>query len=295
MSALREVGWGSVRNILIDTVICSSNRWQGSLPSSLWRFADFVIAWYSLDASLEKRRRYRTDCQLLLLVVLYKRGLRGESTVRMFAGHSSCRFSSNGAMRMRFKTIGLAGLVALAATPMTAVSQLARTSDGVGTSAQRTIAVEIMVGTFNDDMAEDRYVPFAAARLNREFNRFALWELGLSYARSKETVVIQQNGSFEPRDVPSPVITGDIGIQVKLPLGRVEPYTGIAIGVFTRSYENQTFDRATGASLAANVGLRVRTGQRFKVRAEMIRLRSDDYGDFGAFNYEHALGVSFAF
>lgn len=198
-------------------------------------------------------------------------------------------------MRMRYRTVGLAGMFLLAATPVTAVSQIPWMSSGSDTPAERTIAVDVMVGMFMDNLAGDHYFPFAAARLNRDFNRFALWELGLSYARSSETVVIQRNGSFESRDVPSPIVTGDIGIQVKLPLGRVEPYTGIAVGVFTRSYESRTFDRETGASLHANVGLRVRTAQRFKVRAELLRVRSDDYGDFATVDIEHALGMSFVF
>lgn len=189
----------------------------------------------------------------------------------------------------------LGGIVVLAATPVTAGSQLAHTSRDAGMPAQRTIVVDVLIGMFSDNLAEDRYFPFAAARLNRDFNRFTLWELGLSYAHSKETVVIQRNGTFETRDVPSPVVTGDVGVQVKLPLGRIEPYTGAAIGVFTRTYQNQEFDRDTGASLSGAVGFRIRIAQHFKVRAELLRVRGDHYGEFVAVDTEHALGVSFVF
>ncbi len=196
---------------------------------------------------------------------------------------------------MRSKMIGSAAILVFAGTPVTGLSQITSAPTDSRSPAQWHTTVAVLVGAFNDDIGGDHYFPFAAARLSRDFGRYALWELGLSYAASKETIVVSRNGTLSPRDVASPVITGDVGVQLKYPIGPVEPYAGVAIGIFARNYENRALDRETGASRAANFGLRFRMGERFSMRTEIIRLRSDDYGDFAAFNYEHAMGVSFLF
>lgn len=136
--------------------------------------------------------------------------------------------------------------------------------------------VAVAGGMFVDDLNENGG-PVAAAgmRLGRELNRFVVAEMTASFIPAS-LWLISTSGAI--RSVATPFVTGDVGMQLQLPLGVLLPYVGATAGGFRRAGSAVT-SPDVGWTLAGVGGARLRLGSRIFLQGEM-KLRRDVY-DFG--------------
>ena len=185
-------------------------------------------------------------------------------------------------IRVRTALLALAAL--LAAAPAAASAQAA------GDPAPRR-SVSLMLGGFGSDVAEGSTFGIAAARADWRLSRWLLAEAGLSYARG-EVEMARYTGETPTFSMESTGLgTATVGVQAQLPLPYVQPYVGIASGLYLR------LDRPGGHRFLSTThefpaGVRVPLTRRLGARAE-VRLRYDEQqGNGQELGAEATVGVS---
>ena len=167
----------------------------------------------------------------------------------------------------------------------------------------------LSLGAFNYDAGGDAWTPLVAARLARVLSSVFVAEAGLSHARATVDRIryYERPGSDIPEvevsQVATPITTADLSLQAQLPLRLVQPYVGVAAGVFVLAQgripaefrEGSGKRHYAGASRAALGGVRVPVTPRLALRAE-LRLRRDRHaGGFDALDVEQTGGVAWRF
>ena len=141
-----------------------------------------------------------------------------------------------------------------------------------GDPAPRT-SVSLMLGGFGTDVAEGSTFGIAAARADWRLSRWILAEAGVSYARGEVEVARHDAGTATYRMEPTGLSTATVGVQAQLPLPYVQPYVGIATGLYMR-LDVPGGHRFLSTTQEFPAGVRVPLTDRLGARGE-VRLRYD--------------------
>lgn len=191
-------------------------------------------------------------------------------------------------------------LVAVAAAVRPAAARAQDPEAGADPVEARRM-LSLLVGGFTYDRAGDRTFPMAAVRADWPLSRFVLAEVGVSLARAEVENVIE---AFQTRpgighgpavvEEDSNIFTGTVGLQAQLPLRYVQPYVGLATGLFGR------MDPPGGARFVRPtqtfaVGLRIPVTGAFGVRGD-LRYRLDQHqGGDAASDFEQTIGITWSY
>lgn len=181
---------------------------------------------------------------------------------------------------MNIIQVAFAGLIVIA--PALAQGQRGRDSEPVH-------GVTVMAGAFLDEQGDGGHHPYVSARYERWLSRFVAFEGGLTHARAVREVMTPQ----EQWTVATPYSSGDLGLQLQLPLGHVRPYVGATIGG-TFFHGSNYLGSNTGVTHAVLAGARFGRFRNTSLRTE-LRVRRDDIGRSPAFNAEYGLGLTYNF
>jgi hypothetical protein len=154
----------------------------------------------------------------------------------------------------------------LAAAPTVASAQAA------GDPAPRR-SVTLMLGGFGTDVSEGRTFGIAAARADWRLSRWLLAETGLSYARGEVEMANHSGGTPTFSMETTGLGTATVSVQAQLPLPYVQPYIGIATGLYLR-LDKPGGHRFLSTTHEFPAGVRVPLTERLGARAE-VRLRYD--------------------
>jgi hypothetical protein len=147
--------------------------------------------------------------------------------------------------------------------------------------------VTIMGGAFADERGAEGHRPFVSARYERWLSKLVAFEGGVTHARSTRT------NPFNSRRASASYSSGDLGLQLQVPLGRIRPYVGATIGG-THFRNNSNDDREVGLTHALLVGARIGRFRNASLRTE-FRLRRDDIASAVSYNGEYGLGLTYNF
>lgn len=163
------------------------------------------------------------------------------------------------------------------------------------TEAQERInwTVTPMAGVLDYEFANENFTMFAV-RADRPLSKWVRFELESSLAR----VEVQSSGGFfDPDGVvqKSSLATVTIGFQARYRTEFVEPYAGLAFGIFARR-DDADVVRSSQSTIAFPVGVRVFLTDRLGLRAE-VRMRKDQtaFGVRSLTNWERTVGISWTF
>ena len=155
-------------------------------------------------------------------------------------------------------------------------------------------SVSLHRGSFvNSDGDIERSFPSYALRVDHDFARFLLGEVGLQYTPMQLKYFTGTAG--ESRTHAAPRLAVDVQLQLQASLGRFRPYLGGGVGEFT--YRRQASDgrwyRLVGHTKFVDLGFRADVSRRWNVRAEM-RMRADrpSFGYF-AVDGEASVGLGY--
>jgi len=164
---------------------------------------------------------------------------------------------------IRLASAALAAL--LAAAPTVASAQAA------DPAPRRSVA--LMLGGFGTDVSEGRTFGIAAARADWRLSRWLLAETGLSYARGEVEMADHSGGTPTYSMETTGLGTATVGVQAQLPLPYVQPYVGIATGLYLR-LDKPGGHRFLSTTHEFPAGVRIPLNERLAARAE-VRLRYD--------------------
>jgi hypothetical protein len=154
---------------------------------------------------------------------------------------------------------------------------------------ERTVSV--MVGGFTYDYANDGTTPAVAVHLGRRVLSNLELTGGIAYARPALTLMDHSGPDPIAREGRGSLATATAGMNMVLPLGPVEPYAGVAVGLFGR-FEEDGGDRFVRTTTAFPIGMRAPLSDRLGARGE-VRFRFDEHpGGDSAVNSEMMLGLT---
>jgi hypothetical protein len=130
-----------------------------------------------------------------------------------------------------------------------------------------------MLGGLGTDVSEGRTFGMAAARADWRLSRWLLAETGLSYARGEVEMANHSGGTPTYSMENTGLGTATVGVQAQLPLPYVQPYIGIATGLYLR-LDKPGGHRFLSTTHEFPAGVRVPLTERLGARAE-VRLRYD--------------------
>lgn len=164
------------------------------------------------------------------------------------------------------------------------------------TAARVAWTVTAMGGLLDFEFADNQSYAFFAARADRPMNEYMRFEFDVNYARVD--VQTDEDGFFAP-DLPeekSNLIAATIGFQGRLPLGAVEPYGGVAAGLFWRKDATPDAINSGQTTAAFPMGVRAYFLGHWVFRVE-ARYRLDQAALGGAVdnNWEKTLGLGYVF
>lgn len=152
-------------------------------------------------------------------------------------------------------------------------------------------SVTLMLGGFGTDVSEGRTFGIAAARADWRLSRWLLAETGVSYARGEVEMANHGGGTPTFSMETTGLGTATVGVQAQLPLPYVQPYVGIATGLYLR-LDKPGGHRFLSTTHEFPAGVRVPLTGRLGARAE-VRLRYDQQQFSGQeLGAETTLGLS---
>lgn len=163
-------------------------------------------------------------------------------------------------------------VLGLALALSAAAPAAARAQDPAGIPTPRR-SVSLMAGGFGSDVNESATFGIAAARADWRLSRFILAEVGLSYARGEVEVANHTAATPTYSMERTGLGTATAGVQAQLPLPLVQPYVGIATGLYLR-LDPPGGHRFLSTTTEFPVGVRVPLTRRLGARGE-VRLRYD--------------------
>lgn len=149
-------------------------------------------------------------------------------------------------------------------------------------------------GVLDWDFANENF-PMAAVRFDRPISKWVRFEAETSLARVE---VQELDGFFDPNgEVEKGSLAAlTIGFQLRYRTEHVEPYAGLAFGLFGRRDDDEEGVRSNQSTYSFPAGLRVFLNDKIGLRAE-VRLRRDKavFAADRETNWEQTLGVSYTF
>jgi len=141
----------------------------------------------------------------------------------------------------------------------------------------------------------DQNFSMGAIRFDRPLSKWIRFEVESSLARVE---VQSLEGVFDPDGAveKSSLATVSIGFQGRYRTRFVEPYVGLAVGLFARRDDDDNNVRSNQTTFAVPAGLRVFLTNQIGLRAE-VRMRRDQtaFGISSETNWEKTLGISWTF
>lgn len=189
-----------------------------------------------------------------------------------------------------FRIIGLLSVAAFATPP-------AQGQQSSGSAALREAwTVTVAAGAFTYELADDNDFFLLAFRADRPLSQWVRFEVETSYSRPE--VQTDSEGRF----VPAPLLPAEhanlftftVGFQAKYALGPVEPYAGIAAGLFARYDDDSDGRRFQNSTVSFPFGVRVWLTDHLGIRGD-FRFREDSHEVFTRSDREATAGVFWTF
>jgi opacity protein-like surface antigen len=164
---------------------------------------------------------------------------------------------------------------------------------------RRNWTVTAMGGQFDFDFADDNFGIFAL-RADRPISKWVRFEAETSLARVD--VQSDSEGVFDPLapGQRSSLATVTLGFQGRYRTRWVEPYAGVAFGLFVRrddaGSDQDRSVRSSQSTFAVPVGIRIFLTDTIGLRGE-VRMRRDQtaFGVSAITNWEKTVGISWTF
>ena len=135
-------------------------------------------------------------------------------------------------------------------------------------STRESWTVGLAAGVFNYEPSQDQGFPIITVRADRPASKWVRLEAATSYTRPEV-----QTDSLELFDPPLPaehtnLFTVTVGLQLRLTVGRLEPYGGISAGFFGRYDGDSTGRRFGRSTFQFPFGIRIWATDHIGVRGE---------------------------
>ncbi len=186
------------------------------------------------------------------------------------------------------RIIGLISVAAFAPPP-------AQGQQSSGSAALREAwTVTVAAGAFSYELADDNEFFLLALRADRPISRWVRFEAETSYSRPEVQTDIE--GRFAPliSAEHASLFTLTVGFQAKYALGPVEPYAGIAAGLFARYDDDSDGRRFQRSTFSFPFGVRVWLTDHVGIRGD-FRFREDSHEVFTHSDSERTVGVFWTF
>ena len=158
-------------------------------------------------------------------------------------------------------------------------------------SFQRQSTVTLAYGSLRYEPSDNTRFPLVAVRLDQTISRWARFETAASFSRPEvQTDAIGQYDPTLPTERSS-LFSVTVGALARWDVGPVEPYGGLAIGIFIRRDSDSDGRRFSRTAFAFPFGVRVKLTDRFGVRGE-IRFREDAHEVVTRSDREMTIGVT---
>ena len=154
--------------------------------------------------------------------------------------------------------------------------------------------VTVAAGAFSYELADDNDFFLLAFRADRPISPWVRLEAETSYSRPEVQTDIE--GRFAPM-LPAEhanLFTFTLGFQLKYALGPVEPYAGIAAGLFARYDDDSDGRRFQSSTVSFPLGVRVWLTDHLGVRGD-FRFREDSHQVQNISDSERTVGVFWTF
>jgi len=149
----------------------------------------------------------------------------------------------------------------------------------------------LALGSLRYEPSANKAFRVVAIRFDRNTSQWMRFETAASFSRPD--VQTDAAGAYDP-SAPTEktnLLTVTIGAQAQWQFGRVEPYGGVAFGVFFRRDGDADGRRFSRTAFAFPFGVRVKLTDRFGLRGE-VRYREDGHEVVTHSNRETTVGLS---
>jgi hypothetical protein len=199
-------------------------------------------------------------------------------------GASAC-FSKRGATRPALISYAVGLLVAL--SPAVLQGQASG-------PLRESLTVGLAGGVFNYESSGDQGFPIFVVRADQPVSKWVRLEAGTSYARPE--VQTDSGNIFDP-SLPAEhanLFAVTVGFQLRLTVGRLEPYGGVSAGFFGRYDGDSAGTRFGRSTLQFPFGIRLWVTDHIGVRGE-YRFDEDRHQLFTHSDSEMTAGVFWTF
>ena len=180
-------------------------------------------------------------------------------------------------------------LISVAVGLLVAVSPMVLEGQASGPLSE-SWTVGLYGGVFYYEPSDDQGSPIIALRMDRPVSRWFRTEVGTTYTRPE--IQTDAEGIFDP-SLPAEhtnLFTVTLGVQARLTVGPLEPYTGVSIGFFGRYDSDPTGTRFGRSTFQFPFGIRFWATDHLGVRGE-YRFDQDRHEVFTRSDSEWTVGV----
>jgi len=159
-------------------------------------------------------------------------------------------------------------------------------------SFEETSSFTLAVGSLRYQPSANTEFRMLALRFDRGTSPWMRFETSASYSRPD--VQTDSIGAYDPSGFPKEkthLYTITVGANVRWELGRVEPYGGLAFGIFGRRDGDEDGRRFSRTAFAFPFGIRVRLTDNLGIRGE-VRFREDGHEVVTHSNREMTVGLA---
>ncbi|SVC23485.1 uncharacterized protein METZ01_LOCUS276339 [marine metagenome] len=158
-------------------------------------------------------------------------------------------------------------------------------------SFQRESTLTIAVGSLRYKPSGNERFPMLALHRDQAVSRWARLETSMSFSRAN--VQIDSIGRYDSTlsTEKATLFTLTLGAQARWGIGPLEPYAGLALGIFVRRDDNSDGRRFSRPAYAFPLGVRVKLTDSLGIRGE-IRFRQDSHEVVTHSDREMTVGIT---
>ncbi len=158
-------------------------------------------------------------------------------------------------------------------------------------SFQRESTLTIAVGSLRYKPSGNERFPMLALHRDQAVSRWARLETSMSFSRPN--VQIDSIGRYDSTlsTEKATLFTLTLGAQARWGIGPLEPYAGLALGIFVRRDDNSDGRRFSRPAYAFPLGVRVKLTDSLGIRGE-IRFRQDSHEVVTHSDREMTVGIT---
>ena len=158
-------------------------------------------------------------------------------------------------------------------------------------SFQRESTLTIAVGSLRYKPSGNERFPMLALHRDQAVSRWARLETSMSFSRAN--VQIDSIGRYDSTlsTEKATLFTLTLGAQARWGIGPLEPYAGLALGIFVRRDDNSDGRRFSRPAYAFPLGVRVKLTDSLGIRGE-IRFREDSHEVVTHSDREMTVGIT---